>query len=201
MIDVVLHSCLSNRFNFNFKMRKNEILWLGFFPRTIFLKLVRQNLLKKYQQKEKQFIAIARPTVGWNCMKLTHSILRQKPLSHELGSEWMGERANERMSAAERVSEASSAEKVNECAVRVNKRADEWMVQYSMRLFHSHSTVIQDTLKIGQKYSVVPRARERVSKRASEQTQRRASEASSVEQASEWAVRANEWADERVAHY
>ena len=37
----------------------------------------------------------------------------------------MGERANERMSAAERASEASSAEKVNECAVRVNERADE----------------------------------------------------------------------------
>ena len=37
----------------------------------------------------------------------------------------MGERANERMSAAERLSEASSAEKVNEGAVRVNKRADE----------------------------------------------------------------------------
>ena len=145
MIDVVLHSCLSNRFNFNFKMRKNEILWLGFFPRTIFLKLVRQNLLKKYQQKEKQFIAIARPTVGWNCMKLTHSILRQKPLSHELGSEWMGERANKMMSAAERsaaerASEASSAEKANECVVRVNEWADERIAQYSTLRFHGHST-------------------------------------------------------------
>ena len=39
----------------------------------------------------------------------------------------MGERVNERMSAAERASEASSAEKANELAVRVNERVDsEW---------------------------------------------------------------------------
>ena len=37
----------------------------------------------------------------------------------------MGERVNEQMSAAERASEASSAEEANECAMRVNKRADE----------------------------------------------------------------------------
>ena len=78
----------------------------------------------------------ARLTVGWNCMKSTHLIQRQKPLSHELGSAWMGERANERTSAAERASEASSTEKANEWAVR----ADERVAQYSMRRFHSHST-------------------------------------------------------------
>ena len=50
---------------------------------------------------------------------------------------------------------------------------------------------IPETLKIRQKYSTVPRARERVS----------ASEASSAEQANEWAVRANEQAEERVARY
>ena len=43
----------------------------------------------------------------------------------------------------------------------------------SMRRFHSHSTVIQETLKIGQKYSIVPRARERVSERASERANQR----------------------------
>ena len=40
------------------------------------------------------------------------------------------------MSAAERASEASSAEKVNECAVRVNERADESMAQYSTHRFY-----------------------------------------------------------------
>ena len=103
----------------------------------------------------------------------------------------MGERANERMSAVERASEASSAEKANECAVRVNERVDEWMAQYFMRRFHSHSTVIQDTLKIEQKYSIGPRARKRVSERASERMnaaareRREQYEASSAEQASE----------------
>ena len=114
----------------------------------------------------------ARPTVGWNCIKSTHSNHRQKPFSHELRSEWMGEQANERMSAA---------------AVRVNKRADEWMAQYSMR----HSTVIQDTLKIEQKYSIVPLARERVSGRATKQSEQcRASEwvSSASEQVSRWAI-------------
>ena len=37
----------------------------------------------------------------------------------------MGEQANEQMSATERAGEASSAEKENQCAVRVNERADE----------------------------------------------------------------------------
>ena len=50
-----------------------------------------------------------------------------------------------------------------------------------------HVTVIQDTLKVGQKYSTVPRAQERVSERASERVSaaERASEASSAEQANE----------------
>ena len=59
------------------------------------------------------------------------------------------------------------------------------------------STVIQDTLKIGQKYSTFPRAQERVSARASERVSaaeraservsavERASEVSSAEQANE----------------
>ena len=37
----------------------------------------------------------------------------------------MGERANKQIIAAERASEACSAEKVNEYAVRVNKQADQ----------------------------------------------------------------------------
>ena len=39
--------------------------------------------------------------------------------------------------------------------------------------FHSHSTVIQDTLKIGRKHPIVLRAREQVSEQASERTNER----------------------------
>ena len=42
-------------------------------------------------------------------------------------------RANERMSTAERASEASSAEQANEWAMRAN----EWMAQYSTRRLHT----------------------------------------------------------------
>ena len=42
------------------------------------------------------------------------------------------------MSAAERVSETSSAEPANECAVRANEQTDERVAQYSMRLFLNH---------------------------------------------------------------
>ena len=73
-------------------------------------------------------------------MKLTHSFHIQKPLFHELRSEWVSERASERMSAAERASEASSAEQANEWAVRANERTEERMAQYSTRRFHSHWT-------------------------------------------------------------
>ena len=62
-------------------------------------------------------------TVGWCCMKSTRSFHRQKPISQELGSEWVSG-ASEQMSAGERASEASSAEQVNEWAVRANERAD-----------------------------------------------------------------------------
>ena len=41
-----------------------------------------------------------------------------------------------------------------------------WSLLYSMRQFLSHSTVIQGTLKIGKKYSIVPRANERSGTRA-----------------------------------
>ena len=59
--------------------------------------------------------------------------------------------------------------------------------------------MIQDNFKIGQKYSSVPRAQARASKQVS--AAERASEASIAKQANEWAVRENEQADERVAHY
>ena len=52
-------------------------------------------------------------------------------LSHELGSEWVSERASERMSAAERAIEANSAEQASEWAVRANVRADEQVAQYT----------------------------------------------------------------------
>ena len=47
-----------------------------------------------------------RCTVGWNCIKLTHSFHRHKSLSHELGSEWVSERAND---CAERITRAKRA--------------------------------------------------------------------------------------------
>ena len=59
----------------------------------------------------------------------------------------MSERASEQMSAAERVSEASSAAQanewvvqVNEWAVQVNEWAAERMAQYSSRRFRAIST-------------------------------------------------------------
>ena len=64
------------------------------------------------------------------------------------------------------------------------------MAQYSMRQFHCHSTVIQDRLKIGQKYSIVPSARGRVSERASQRTNAAARERS--ERVSEWCERTSE---------
>ena len=55
-----------------------------------------------------------------------------------------------------------------------------------MRRFRSHSTVIQDTLKIGKKYSIVPLARdEGVSERARERASERVNERSGA-----WAKRA-----------
>ena len=44
------------------------------------------------------------------------------------------------MSAAERTSEASSAEQANEWAVQANERAEERMAQYSTRQFYITST-------------------------------------------------------------
>ena len=67
-------------------------------------------------------------------------------LSHEPGSE-QSERASERVSAAEGVSEASSLEQVNEGAVRANEQTDERMAQYlvltSLFLFvPAHSAMV-----------------------------------------------------------
>ena len=69
-------------------------------------------------------------TVRWNCMQSTCLFYRQKPLSHELWSEWV----SEQMSAVERASAA------NEWVVRANERADEQMTQYCTRRFHIIST-------------------------------------------------------------
>ena len=65
------------------------------------------------------------------------------------------------------------------------------------------SPVIQNVLKIGQKYSSVPRAQERASVQTSERVSaaERASEGNSAEQANEWAVQANERADEQLVYY
>ena len=56
---------------------------------------------------------------AWN-RRIQFKEINLFPMTHELGSEWMGGRGNERMSGAERASEASSAEKANERVVRVN---------------------------------------------------------------------------------
>ena len=76
---------------------------------------------------------------------------------------WARERvhepASERMSAAERASEASSAEQANEWAVRANERADERMAQYSTRRFHNHS--IKDASLASWPCSFVDHERER----------------------------------------
>ena len=89
------------------------------------------------------------------------------------------------MSAAERASEASSVEKVNECAVRVNERANERMAQYSAS-FHCESGHIENW----HWHSIVLRARERVSERAIERTNAAARERS--ERVSEWCERTSE---------
>ena len=67
------------------------------------------------------------------------------------------------------------------------------MAQYSMCRFHSHSTVIQDTLKIGQKYSIVPRARERMSERASKRTKRAVWSEQVSGRCERMSVRMSEW--------
>ena len=65
------------------------------------------------------------------------------------------------------------------------------------------NTVYEIDAFISKTKNSFPWAREQVSEDASEgvSTAERSSEASSEEQANEWAVQANEWADERVAHY
>ena len=55
-------------------------------------------------------------------------------------SSGVSERASEQVSAAERVSEASSAAQANERAVQVNDRAEERTALYSMRRFRAVST-------------------------------------------------------------
>ena len=58
-------------------------------------------------------------TAGWNDTKSPRSFHRQKPLSHELGSEWV--------SAVERESEASSAAQVN-ANEWASERTSEWPI-------------------------------------------------------------------------
>ena len=53
-------------------------------------------------------------------------------------SSGVSERASEQMSAADRASEASSAEPANEWALRANERTEEWMAQYSTRWISAH---------------------------------------------------------------
>ena len=74
-------------------------------------------------------------TLGWNCMRSTRSFHTKNlfPMSER------SEQASERVSSVEGASEASSAEQANEWAVWANERNDEWVAQYSMRLFLNHT--------------------------------------------------------------
>ena len=69
--------------------------------------------------------ALVHRTVGWNCMKLTRSFLRQKPLSHWLRNEWISKSVNQLTN--ERASEASSVERskwVSGASEQANGRAN-----------------------------------------------------------------------------
>ena len=66
---------------------------------------------------ERQLGRTKEHTVGWNSLKLTHSIHRHESLSHELLSEWASERAKRavrRKQASERCKRMSK--RVSECA-------------------------------------------------------------------------------------
>ena len=67
-----------------------------------------------------------RVTVGRNCMKSTHSIHRHKSLSHELGSEWVSERANEWAQRSARTERAVRSKRMSERCERTSEQTSEW---------------------------------------------------------------------------
>ena len=67
--------------------------------------------------------------------------LWRKPLSHEHGSKWTSERANER-------SGTSSVKQANEWAMGANERADEQIAQYSILMFHPLFSIQQIQKKL-----------------------------------------------------
>ena len=60
-------------------------------------------------------------TVGWNCMKSMRSVYRQKPLSHELGSEWVSERASKWTQPS------LQTKRMSERCERMSERRSEWL--------------------------------------------------------------------------
>ena len=69
--------------------------------------------------------------MGWNFMKSTHSIHKEKSLSQELQSEWARMQMNQRSGAREWA---------NKCPGHANERTEEGMAQYSSHRFHMLST-------------------------------------------------------------
>ena len=82
------------------------------------------------------YLVRAHSAVGWNCMKSTHSFQRHKPLSHELGSEWVSERGgkNECSRAREQRDQCEASDGVKRC-----ERAMQ-AAQYSTLRFYRPST-------------------------------------------------------------
>ena len=76
------------------------------------------------------------PTMGRNAIKSTQSLTRT---SFPWAPEWVSG-TSEQLNAAKWANEASGAEQANGWAVQPNGRTKEWMAQYTLRRFHSHST-------------------------------------------------------------
>ena len=72
--------------------------------------------------------------VGWNGMKSMQSFYRQKPLSHEVHSERVNERANEWEQRRARAKRVVRRERMRERCEWTEER----MAQYCTRRFHSH---------------------------------------------------------------
>ena len=58
-------------------------------------------------------------TVGWNCMKLTHSVFRHNFFSLELWSEWLSEPTNKRGRALERSEQCGASKWVSSASDRL----------------------------------------------------------------------------------
>jgi len=80
-------------------------------------------------------------TVVSNCMKSTHSFHRQKPLSHELRSEWVSERVNEWAQRSARAKQAVRSKRMSERCERTSERRSEWPNTLRVDLLSFETTV------------------------------------------------------------